>query len=161
MAPTPINPTSRYVPEGVRKVYWMPTVASYTTGATRTEINAGLDLTNEIADLTGWTVATNQMEVPDLANRFAGKIPGQITAADSSLIFYADSTSNDIRTVLPRDTAGYVGLLWEGDTSGRKYDLFPVKVASSSIQPNTLDPEKIEVAFSLTKVPAQNLTVPP
>jgi hypothetical protein len=142
-------------------VYWLPTVAAYsTTGATRAEINAGTDLTNEIADITGFTVASDQVEVPDLSGRFAAKIPGRITAADSSIVFYADQTSNDVRTVLPRDTSGYVAVLWEGDTAGRKYDLFPAKVGSSALQPSIEDPERIEVAFSLTRVPAQNLTVP-
>jgi hypothetical protein len=161
MALTPLNPTSRYVPEGTRKVYWLPTVAAYsTTGMTRAEINGGTDLTNEIADISGFTVASDQVEVPDLSGRFAPKIPGRISAADSSIVFYNDATSNDVRTVLPRDTAGYVAILWEGDTAGRKYDLFPAKVGSASMQPGIEDPQKIEIAFSLTKVPAQNMTVP-
>lgn len=161
MAPTPLNATSRYVPEGTRKIYWIPAVAAYlTTGATRAEINAGIDLTNEVAAVTGFTVSSEQLEVPDLSGRFAAKIPGRITAADSSLMFYADVTSNDVRTVLPRDTAGFVGMLWENDIAGRKYDLFPAKVSSTSVQGDPANPEQIEVAFSITKVPAQNLTVP-
>jgi hypothetical protein len=160
MAPTPLNPTSRYTPPGVRKIYWLPAVASYTTGATRAEINAGIDLTNEVAGVTGFTVASDQVEVPDLSGRFAGKIPGRITAADSSLMFYGDLTSNDVRTVLPRDTAGFTAFLWEGDIAGRKYDMFPSKVSSTSMQGDPENPEQVEVAISITKVPALNLTVP-
>jgi hypothetical protein len=160
MAPTPLNVTNRYVPEGTRKIYWMPTIAGYLTGATRTEINAGIDLTNECTLVAGFTVASEALDVPDLSGRFTGTIPGRITAAASSLTFYADSGSNDVRTVLPRDTAGFVALLWEGDVAGRKYDIFPVKVSASFLMTDPNNPEQIEVDFTVTKVPAQNLTVP-
>ena len=75
---------------------------------TRAEINAGTDLTAEIAEMSGFTVTSDSVDTPDLSNRFTAKIPGRITADDSSISFYASSTSADVRTVLPRDTAGYV-----------------------------------------------------
>jgi len=157
-----LNPTSRFTPPGVRKIYWLPAIAAYATGATRTEINGGIDLTNEVAGVTGFTVASNSVEVPDLSSRFSARVPGRITAADpSSLMFYQDQTSNDVRGVLPRDTAGFTAFLWEGDISGRKYDIFPVKVSSVSPQGDMENPQQTEVAFSITRVPAQNLVVPP
>ncbi len=98
--------------------------------------------------------------MPDLASRFNGKLPGRINADDSSIRFWASSNSTDVRSVLPRDTAGFVVCLWEGDTAGQKCDVFPVKVASTSMQTGIDDPASIEVSFTVTKVPSLNCTIP-
>src|SRR5262245_55724782 len=160
MAPPKLTATVRYVPEGTRKVYFVATIATY-TAPTRAELNAGTDLSDEIAEMSGFTVTSDQAEVPDMASRFTGKIPGRITADDSSIRFYASSNSNDVRSVLPRDTAGYVVCLWEGDVSTQKMDGFPVKVGSAAVQPSIEDPGSIEVMFTVTRIPAQNVSIPP
>jgi len=160
MAPTPLTATLRYIPPGTRKVYWLTTIASYATAVTRAEINAGTDLTAEIAEMSGFSVTSASTETPDLSTRFTAKIPGRITADDSSISFYASSTSADVRTVLPRDTAGFVIILPEGDVPTQKMDVYPAKVASTAVDTAMEDPEKINVAFTITKVPALNLTIP-
>ena len=43
MPPAPLNPTTRYLAVGIRKVYWVPTVANKNS-PTRAELNAGTDL---------------------------------------------------------------------------------------------------------------------
>lgn len=160
MAPTPLTATVRYIPPGVRKIYWLTTIASYTTAVTRAEINAGTDLTNEIASMSGFTVTSDSSEVPDLSGRFVSKIPARIKADDSSMSFYASSTSADVRTVLPRDTAGFACILPEGDVPGQKMDVFPAKVSSTTVDTTMEDPAQINVQFTITKVPALNLTIP-
>jgi hypothetical protein len=159
MPPSPLTATSRYVSEGVRKIYFMSTTANY-LAPTRGELNAGIDLTNEIAEMSGFTVSSDTQDVPDMSGRFTAKIPGRITADDSSIRFYASQTSADVRTVLPRDTAGYIVTLWEGDVSTQKMDVWPVKVTASSVQTVIDDPASILVGFTVTKVPAQNVTIP-
>jgi hypothetical protein len=159
MPPTPISVTTRYTTPGVRKIYWATTIANYLSPS-RAEINAGLDLTNEIAEITGFTVSSDTADVPDMSSRFVSKIPARINADDSSIRFYASSNSNDIRTVLPRDTAGYVLTMWEGDVVGQKFDVWPAKVTATSVQTAMEDPASIEVGFSITRVPAQNVTIP-
>ena len=160
MAPTPLTATVRYIPPGTRKVYWLTTIASYATAVTRAEINAGTDLTNEIAEMSGFSVTSASVETPDLSTRFTAKIPGRITADDSSISFYASSTSADVRSVLPRDTAGYVIILPEGDVPTQKMDVYPAKVASTAVDTAMEDPEKINVQFTVTRIPALNLTIP-
>jgi len=160
MAPPPLNVTSRYLPEGTRKVYWVPTIAVQAS-PTRAELNAGIDLSAEIFDVTGFSVTSNSIEVPDLSSRFTAKIPGLIVADDSALVIYASQNSNDVRTVLPRDTAGFVAMLWEGDVAGQKMDIFPVKIAVTSILTPIGDPARINVAITITKVPSQNVVIPP
>jgi hypothetical protein len=110
--------------------------------------------------MTGFTVSSDTQDVPDMSGRFTAKIPGRITADDSSIRFYASSNSNDVRTVLPRDTAGYVLTLWEGDVVGQKMDVWPSKVTASSVQTGIDDPASIEIGFTITRVPAQNVTIP-
>jgi hypothetical protein len=159
MAPPKLTVTTRYVPEGTRKFYWVPTIATQASPS-RAEMNAGTDLSDEVADVNGFTVASDTVEVPDLSGRFTAKVAGRINAADSSLVFYTSSTSNDVRSVLPRDTVGFIIALWEGDVPTQKMDVFPVKVSSSAIQTGVDDPGKIEIAFVITKVPSQNVTIP-
>ena len=55
MPPSPLSATSRYVPPGTRKIYWVTTIATY-TAPTRGELNAGIALSNEIAAVAGFTV---------------------------------------------------------------------------------------------------------
>jgi hypothetical protein len=159
MPPTPLSSTLRYIPPSVRKVYWVTTIATY-TAPTRAELNAGTDLSAEIAEMSGFSVTSDTVDTPDLSTRFTAKIPGRITADDCSISFYASSNSSDVRTVLPRDTAGFVVLCWEGDVTGQKMDVYPAKVTASAPDGAMEDPEKINVQFAITKIPAQNVTIP-
>lgn len=159
MPPSPLTPTVRYIPPSVRKVYWVTTIANYQS-PTRAELNAGTDLTNEIAEMAGFNVVSASIEVPDLSSRYTAKIPGRITSDDSTINFYASSTSADVRLVLPRDTVGYVVHLPEGDITGQRMDCFPAKVASTSIDTPIEDPAKILVTFTITRIPALNIVIP-
>lgn len=161
MAATPIAAVNRYWPVGTTRWLWVPTIANYTVAVTRAEINAGTDLSGEVADLDGWTVTSNQIDTPDVNSRFRSKIPGAIEAEDSSLTLYADPSGADVRTLLPRDTTGYVIRMDGGDIAGRKMSVFPVKVASQN-KLMGVDEEagRIEIAFTITRIPAEDLTIP-
>jgi hypothetical protein len=157
--PSPLTPTVRYVPLGTRKVYWVTTIANYLS-PTRGELNAGIDLTGELAEMTGFAVTSGTLDTPDLSSRFTSKIPGPITADSSSITCWASSTSSDVRTVLPRDTSGFVVILPEGDVTSQKMDIYPAKVASTSVDTTIGDPAKVLVTMTITKVPALNVAIP-
>jgi hypothetical protein len=159
MPPTPLTPTVRYIPPGTRKVYWVTTIATY-TAPTRAELNAGIDLSAEVAAVTGFTVTSATTPTPDLSSRFTSEIPAAITAASCSLSIYATSTSSDVRTVLPRGTIGFVVMLWEGDVTGQRMDVFPATVTTSAVNGNMTAAELVDVSFSITKVPANNVLIP-
>ena len=53
MTATPISATVRYIPEGVTHFYWVTTMASYLT-PTLAELDAGVDLTPEVAAAGNW-----------------------------------------------------------------------------------------------------------
>jgi hypothetical protein len=84
MPPSPLTPTVRYVPPGTRKVYWVTTIATY-TAPTRGELNAGIDLSPEVAAVNGFTVTSGTVPTPDLSSRFVSEIPG-ITAATAASV---------------------------------------------------------------------------
>ncbi|TKG58898.1 phage tail tube protein [Prauserella endophytica] len=160
MATPALSTSTRYFDPEVTKCYFVPTIANKTS-PTRVEMDAGTDLTDEIADLSGWMVAGEAIPTPDLGSRFTSNIPGRTQAEDSSLTFYSDQEGVDVRAVLPRDTNGFVVWLDGGDTPGNKMDVFPVRVLSNGKQRNLQnEAAKIQVQFAITSQPAENVTVP-
>jgi hypothetical protein len=161
MAAPAITASVRYTSRGTTKIYWVVTAANYLT-PTRPELNAGVDLSPQLNDSAGWSVSSEQIDTPDMANRFTSKIPGAITAEDSSLTMYASKTGADARTVMPQDAVGNIVLLFGGDTAGNKMDVWPVTVASVSKQISVQggDADTLQISFSPTNVPAQNVTIP-
>lgn len=159
MAPTPLTPTTRYFPPGTRKVYWITTAASY-LAPTRGELNAGTDLSAEVAAMAGWAINSATADTPDMGSRFTSQIPARLDANGSQITFYLSQNSSDVRTLLPRDVNGYVVVLWEGDVTGQKMDVFPVRVMTDANETNTETPGQTTVMFSVTKLPAINVTIP-
>jgi len=163
MAATPLSATTRYFPVGVRQYYFVTSIASK-TAPTRAELNAGTDLTGEIVSVTGFTTSSNPVDAPDLKSRFTGQVTGMITADASSMNIYLDEESVDVRSVLPRDTVGFVVQFPEGDDEGvsgtKTMDVFPVKVSSASKDTTTTDPGQIVISFVITSEPAENILVP-
>jgi len=160
MAATPISASSRYFNRGITKVIFCPSIANKNAPA-RQEIDAGVDLSPEIAEVDGWVVESESIATPDLGTVFTSSIPGSTSAEDSSLTMYADVGGNDVRTLLPRGTDGFILWMDGGDVPGRLMDVFPVRVASQGKQ-RTVDDDAavIEVTFNITSEPAENVTIP-
>lgn len=159
MVATPIAATSRYIPPGTTRYYWVATIANYLS-PTRSELNAGSDLSAEVQAVSGFATSSDQQDTPDLGSRFVSKIPGRITADDSSITLYASSTSSDARTLMPRDTSGYIVILPEGDITGQKMDVFPVKVTGVPKSRDVENPANMVFQYAITRVPAENVTIP-
>ncbi len=152
--------STRYFNPEITRIVFMPTVATL-TAPTRVEINAGTDLSNEIADLSGWVITSGTIDTPDLGSRFTSRIGGRLSVDDSSLTMYADVGGVDVRTLLPRTTTGVIAVMDGGDVAGRKMDLFRVEVLSNGKSRSAGDDAAtIEVQFSITAKPAENVTVP-
>jgi hypothetical protein len=159
---TPNQPASitRYFAVGTTQVLFCPAIASK-AAPTFAELDAGTELTRDIADLSGWATSSNFIDVPDLVTRFTGKIPGRITAEDSSLTFYGDEDrgAGDVGELLPRDTEGYIVFADGGLASGIG-DVFHVKVGSNSMQRSMDDAAKRMVSFAVLDEPAEGVTLP-
>lgn len=154
-----ITASTRYARFGVTRVVYALTVANYLS-PTRAEINAGTDLSNEVAEISGFQVNSNFIDTPDLASSFTPKIAGRTSADDSSVTMYASVTSADVRTLLPRGTTGFFMWFDEGDVPGRKYDVFPITVGSAPKDRGLEDAARIIINVAVTRVPAENVTVP-
>lgn len=159
MTATPLNPTARYIPPGVRQYYWVPTVADK-TAPTRSELDAGTDLTSELAQIAGFQVTSDTVDAPDAGSRFTSKVSGRTTVADSSIDLYTSDDSDDARSLLTRDLAGFVVIFPEGDVPAQTMDVFPVTITSASILPSLTDAAQLEVQFVITSIPVNNVTVP-
>ena len=161
MPATPLAPALRYFPVGVRKYNWLAAVASK-NAPTRAEINAGTDLTAEIAAVNGFEITAPAIDVTAFGDVFAVQVTGLPAASDPcEIIFYASSTSADVRTVLPAGTAGFLLFLPEGDVPGQRCEVWPVTVRSMFIdEAATGAAGQIHVQFVTTSAPAQNVTVP-
>lgn len=160
MAATPIATVSRFFPTGTTKYVFCATIANK-NAPQRAEIDAGTDLSGEIAEVEGWQVTSELIDVPDINSRFTSKIPGRTSADDSSITFYADPSGADARTLFPRDTEGFILRMDGGDVPGRKMDVFPVRVSSVPKEMGTGDgAATLTVMFAITSEPAENVTIP-
>lgn len=160
MPATPIATTTRFFNADLTVVVFAPVVASTTLAATRAEINAGTDLSKEIADWSGWTVTGGVIATPGLT-KFDGNIPGKITVDDSSLTFYGTETGADVRTLLARGVSGYIIIMDGGDVAGRKMDVFPVRSRSvGKLRSVGEDAFRLMVPFSIPRQPAEDVTIP-
>jgi hypothetical protein len=161
MAATPLNASTRFINLQHTVVYWVPTIASV-PAPTRSELNAGTNLTGEIPDdgISGFSLARDSVDAPDMATGFVAQLPGRITAAASMLTFYRSNNSTDIRALLSVDLTGYIVMFPEGDTAGRKMDVFPVRVKAKPKDFGGNNPAKITYEFAITSTPSEDVTVP-
>ncbi len=159
MTATPIAATVRYFRPEVTKVYWLPTVSN-PAAPTRAELDAGTDLSDEVSDISGWSVTSDTVDTPDLGTRFTGKIPGMISADDSALTFYADNRGLDVRGLLTRGQSGFIVWLDEGDIADYFMDVFPVSVSSVPKVRDMTNAATLTVNFTVTREPQENVTIP-
>lgn len=166
MPATPLPNSTRYFHRGASKVYFLPAVVGYdpddpqAAAVTRAEIDAGTDLTKQVASLSGFTVSSAQLPTPDWASRFTSQIPGEITAEESSLTFWADKTGDDVRAVQPRDTEGFLLFCDGGDVTASLADLFPIRVSSVGKVRGGDTGNQLTVSYSITSEPAEDVSIP-
>jgi len=159
MPPSQISAYAAYYQPGVTKIYVVTTMANYLS-PTRGELDAGLDVTRQVRGIDGFSVEADQVERPDMAALFVSKIGGRTGAENSSLMFYGTKSGADIRTTLPFGYVGFLVFLDGGDTTGFKMDVYPVLVISKPKQRGDDNPFAINVQFSITQPPAEDVAIP-
>ena len=159
MPATQMALATRYFEPSVTKIDWLPTIASSTLVATRGEINAGTDLSRDVAGIAGFGVSSAQIATPDLGARFVSQIPGRINVDDSSITFYASLDGLDVRAVLQRDLNGYVAIMDGGDVATRFMDVLKVTVSSVGKVRDMEDAPRLTVAFTIRNF-AENVVIP-
>jgi hypothetical protein len=161
MVATPLGATDRYVAPETTKTYLVDTLANYTSPL-RAELDAGIDLTAEIATATGWELTADNVAVPDGGSLFTSQVPGRINPGDAAIAFYASRDTADVRDVIERGDEKYVIHLHGGDVEGQKMDIWPVRVRSVSapIDYAASSAAMINILFAITGVPAENVAIP-
>jgi hypothetical protein len=159
---TPVQPAAitRFFGVGTTQVLFCTAIAD-PAAPTFAELDAGTELTRDIADLSGWTTNSEFIDVPDLGTRYTSKIPGRITSEDSSFTFYTDEDqgAGDVGTLLPRDTEGFIVIADGGLASGIG-DVFEVTVGSNSVVRSVDDSVKRMVTFAIRSEPSEGVTLP-
>lgn len=158
MSATPLSQATRYSALSGLEIVYVPTIAD-AAAPTRAEIDAGTDLTGEVMEWEGFTTTSETIETPDLTS-FVAKIPGRVTAEDSSLTLYADADEEDVREILPRGTRGYFLFMDAGDTPGKSMDVFPIEVTSLTKVRSMEDATVLRVDVSMTSIPLSDVTIP-
>jgi len=156
-----LSTSDRYFAVGITEIIYIPTIVATTHIPTRAEITAGTIMTDEVADISGWTQQAGSIPLPNLGKRFTGNLPGRITVDSSSLTFYADLEGVDVRAVLPQDTVGYIAFMDGGDVAASKMDVYPIRVSSLGKVRSTGDQAgQITVMFAVTSEPAVDVAIP-
>ncbi|WP_206326326.1 MULTISPECIES: hypothetical protein [unclassified Streptomyces] len=156
---TPINASIRYYRRGTTKVLWVPAIANKNS-PTRAELNAGTALEGETGAMAGWQTTSGTVPTPALGSRFTPVVGGEITAADSSLTFWASKDGDDVRTLLTREATGFIVWMDEGDVPGQTMDVYPVTVTSQAKVRELDQAAQIMAQFAITSEPAENVTIP-
>jgi hypothetical protein len=162
MAPAPLNTTERYINPEVTVTYWVTTVVDM-AAPTREELDAGtsVDLTGEIAAMSGWEVSADRVVVPDLGSKKTGRITGRINPGDGQIVFYASSDTQDVRDVKQRGDTGFIYILDGGDVEGQKGRGFQVEVSSltPTVDVGGTEGARIMVDYSINDW-AEEITIP-
>lgn len=160
MATPALTASNRYFDPELTRIYFVASIASK-SAPTRAEMNAGVNVTGEVAEISGFTTSSEQIATPDLASRYTSQIGGRTSAEDSSLTFYADQQGDDVRATLARGTTGFLLFLDGGDVEGNKMDCYPITVISVGKMRSVGDEAaRLQVQFSITSEPAEDIEVP-
>ena len=160
MSPTPLAATTRYIAAGQTRIYWVVTIPTI-TAPTRGQIDAGIDLTGQVATVVGWHVRRRVRSGQAYGDDFEVQLHGSQFVDDSRLIFYGDRTGGDISATLPEGTTGHVLMLYGGDVAANPMDVWPVRVAAigRGIELGD-DPARVDVQFTIRATPALGVAVP-
>ncbi|MFC9085360.1 hypothetical protein ACFTS6_02805 [Nocardiopsis dassonvillei] len=142
-------------------IVFTPTIADVSS-PTWAEIEAGTDLTDEVIAASGWQITTARATYNPLGTRFTPSISGRDTVEDSSLTLPQDLDGDDVRTILPRGTKGFILIAHGGLETPKPMDVWPVEVSSVG-KPITTEGTEIAnlmINFAIPAAPAEDVPVP-
>lgn len=129
---------NRFIPSAVSKVVFAPSVSNLAAPSSG-EISAGVALLTPgtsivegLKEMAGWETDSADVVVPDAATRFDNTIPGRTSAKSPTTLHYSDETGapGTIRTALAEGTAGYMIIMKQGQTTGRRCEVWPCRVST-------------------------------
>lgn len=149
---------ARVIANNVTKVYF-GTVANVQTGATRSEINAAVDLTGFLTSFDN-SVEGNEVDTPNFEDAFESSIPGTYSASVSAE-FYRDDTNDLAWDTLPRATSGSFIIQRFGDVPGGPQEVYPVRITSRSpVALANNESQRFNIDAAVHSPPNEDDTVP-
>lgn len=151
----------RFFRRGVSSALFLPAIAAGTLVATRVELTAGVVLTADLADLSGFQLSNSPIAVPNMADAFTSQIQGEDTVADSSLTFYDRDDDDTIRTALAKGTEGFLILFPYGDVPTKRMQVYPVTTTGVNDEFSIgNEAARFMVGTAITAPPNLNATIP-
>lgn len=126
---------------GRAKMRWLASEPAAPTAPTAAEIAAGVDLigtgqAEALAEIQGLILNSTTIPTPDYTSHQVGNVPGDETIADSRLSFYKDDTIETIYTTLVKGTAGFLAVMYDGESVGEEVKVYPATVQSNERRPD-------------------------
>jgi hypothetical protein len=160
MTAPPFSAATRFIDAGTSRIYWVQAIAN-TAAPTRSELDAGTDVTGEVAEIEGFTLESELNNTQAFAQTFATNKPGALRAAGNPrTVMYADQGGYDVRRLWARGDAGHIVLLHGGDVAGNLMDVWPVTIAVVSKPFSMADAAFVLVQFAIPTPPVVDVEVP-
>jgi hypothetical protein len=150
--PTTPTPVTRYFQPGQTAVYWITSLTLATPTIAQVTATTSQVLQADIAAVNGFLIQGQNIDTPDLGTRFAPKVPGRITASDSSITFYASATAADVRSIFTISSpplTGYIAFFANGAVTGSAADYYKVTVNAVGRSRDIEAVPTLEVMFSI------------
>lgn len=143
---------------GVSKIYICPAVAG--SNPTTPELNAGTDITPDLADVNNISVKSNLVDTPDFASNFTTKVVGADQIGDPELVYWDRDNATTNRTALAKGTVGVLVLMPYGRVSGKRCELYAVTSAGVNDQWDHNTPAQFSATLAVTAPPSQSAVLP-
>lgn len=152
MAAPKVTAVTPFIPRGTMRVVLLD-AAPASTAPTRTEINDGVDLADEITGMEGFTFSTSYAEWPVLGKKKQIKLSASESLADSSLTFQRAKTGAGPHTLFTTGSTVYLVFMYGGDVAASKCDVWTCEVGGINPMPSFGDePMTTKVDFGVINV---------
>lgn len=160
MTAPPFSAATRFLDAGTSRIYWVQTIAN-TSAPTRSELNAGTDVTGEVAEIEGFALESELNGTTAFNSVVETGKPGMMRPASTPrTVMYADEDGYDVRRVWSRGDTGNIVLLHGGDTAGNLMDVWPVTIAVVSKPFAMAEAAFVVVQFAISGQPVTDVEVP-
>jgi hypothetical protein len=153
----------RFFRRGITKIFYVPVISDIDAPSATTELDVALELSCELAEISGFAFSNSPIPVPDMCDVFVKNIPGEDTAEDSSITFYELSggiANNPIKSTLAKGVVGYILIFPYGISgaslpeAGDEAEVWPVSVSSNTREFSAgNEPARFMVEFTISDVP--------
>lgn len=158
---------NKFFRPGITKVYAVAAVADV-NAVTTAEIATGVDLSCDIAELSGFTFKNEGIETPSMCSTLVTSIPGLDKMEDSSLTLYEyrdpanPGAANPLRDLLAKGTKTVIVIFPQGTATGGApatgdvYDAWPCQASGAPRELGMKDAARWMASLSVTGIPAQD-----